>query len=214
MKLQALIDELTLPKDQTEWSLLGANLATLVMALWLNWQLIDLMVVYWFQSVVIGASYVLRMLQLEKFSTENFTMNGRRVRPTTGAKWRVAGFFCVHFGFFHFVYAMFIFEGDIGGAAPNLSMGLGVACLAFLANHAFSYLHFRDLDRQGTPNIGTLMSTPYLRIVPMHLTIIFGAAIEVAGLGLLLFLGLKTISDILMHRVEHRIIGERASAEL
>lgn len=78
------------------------------------------------------------------------------------------------------------------------------ACTAvFAVNHLWSYRYNRDLDRQGTPNIGTLMFTPYLRIVPMHMTIIFGGLFVHAGAGLLLFGTLKTAADVAMHVAEH-----------
>jgi hypothetical protein len=62
-----------------------------------------------------------------------------------------------------------------------------------------------DADLRGTPNIGTLMFVPYIRIIPMHLTIILGVMLE-DGLGLLLFGSLKTVADVAMHKVEHRML--------
>lgn len=47
------------------------------------------------------------------------------------------------------------------------------------------------------------MFTPYLRIVPMHLTIIFGGLFVHTGAGLLLFGTLKTAADVAIHVVEH-----------
>ena len=44
---------------------------------------------------------------------------------------------------------------------------------------------------------------PYLRIIPMHLTIIIGSS--VAAVALPLFIGLKTLSDAGMHAVEHAL---------
>ena len=72
--------------------------------------------------------------------------------------------------------------------------------LAFALNHFWSYRYNRDVDRQGTPNIGTLMFTPYVRILPMHLTILTGGLL---GKGLLLFGGLKILADVVMHLIEH-----------
>ncbi len=194
------------PTDFSAWSLLLANVVALVLALALDWQLGDLLIVYWFQSVVIGCSYVLRILNLDKFCTENFTINGKSVKPTGATKVKVAGFFCMHFGFFHLFYLLFIFSGEITGTQVLVTLPMVVACLAFAVNHAYSYNYFKDKDREGKPNIGTMMFTPYLRIVPMHLTIILGGAIGVSGFGLLLFMALKTVTDILMHWTEHRVI--------
>jgi hypothetical protein len=77
-------------------------------------------------------------------------------------------------------------------------------CTAALAvNHYGSYRYNRDLDRQGTPNIGTLMFTPYLRVIPMHITILVGGLFADSGFALLLFGVLKTIADVGMHLIEH-----------
>jgi len=45
------------------------------------------------------------------------------------------------------------------------------------------------------------MFFPYARIIPMHLTIIFGMLL---GKGaIVLFLTLKTLADMIMHVLEH-----------
>ena len=59
-------------------------------------------------------------------------------------------------------------------------------------------------DQQGRPNIGGVMFLPYLRIVPMHLTIIVGIGAGYTG-GVVLFGALKTLADALMHWIEYRI---------
>ena len=83
--------------------------------------------------------------------------------------------------------------------------------IAFAINHSYSYRYHRDHDRNGTPNIGTMMFTPYVRIVPMHLTIIFGSTLS-AGMGNFLFGIGKTIADAIMHAVEHRMIARRSES--
>ncbi len=65
------------------------------------------------------------------------------------------------------------------------------------------------MDAQGTPNIGTLMFTPYLRVVPMHLTIVFGA-VALGSTGVLVFGGMKMVADVAMHVAEHRLLTRRA----
>jgi len=194
--------------DGSVWALLAANVLALAIALHQHWPLAELMLLYWGQSVVIGVSYMLRILALEKFSTENFTINHRPVEPTPATKWKVAGFFTFHYGFFHVIYLVFILVGP--GQSVSLDLWFWVCTAAFALNHIWSYRYNRDLDRQGTPNIGTLMFTPYLRIIPMHVTIITGGLMGSGG-GLLLFGGLKTVADVLMHVVEHRRIKKVAT---
>ena len=51
-----------------------------------------------------------------------------------------------------------------------------------------------------------MMFLPYVRILPMHLTILSGGIVG-AGLGsMLLFSGLKTLADYLSQIVEHRVL--------
>ena len=194
--------------NSSTWSLCLTNVLALVVAVALGWQLADLMLLYWLQSVIIGASYFLRMLSLEKFSTENFTMNGRSVDPTPATKRSVAMFFAFHYGFFHLTYLIFLMVGFMGETGFGLDV---LACaVIFAVNHAFSYRHNLAQDRAGSPNIGTLMFVPYLRVVPMHMTIILGSMLGAEGLGLVLFGVLKTVADALMHTVEHRMLGKAA----
>jgi hypothetical protein len=190
--------------DGSAWSLLGANLLSLSVAVYQGWTLVDLMLVYWLQSVIIGASYVARILALDKFSTENFKINDRAVAPTRETKIRTACFFAVHYGFFHVVYLVFVLSESSLAAIADPQ--LWICALAFAGNHVYSYRYNRDADRRGTPNIGTLMFTPYLRILPMHLTIVFGL-MSSSVFGLAFFGTLKTAADVVMHAVEHRMLA-------
>jgi len=187
--------------DGSVWMLVAANVLALGVALWQGWGPAPLMLLYWGQSVIIGVANVFRILALDRFSTENFTMNNRPVDPTPATKRQVAGFFAMHYGLFHVGYLVFIVAGPRG---EPLTPWFWACTAAFALNHLWSYRYNRDIDRQGTPNIGTLMFTPYLRIVPMHVTIIIGGGLFFGGKGgLLLFALLKIVADVLMHLVEH-----------
>jgi hypothetical protein len=187
--------------DGSLWALVAANLFALAVAVWQDWGVRPLMLLYWGQSVVIGVANVFRMLALERFSTEGVTSGGSELQPTPAAKWQVAVFFALHYGIFHLVYLLFLV---LGVDAEPLEWRWFLACtLAFALNHLWSFHYNRELDRQGTPNIGAMMFTPYLRIVPMHITILFGALSFGGGLALLLFGVLKTLADAGMHLVEH-----------
>jgi hypothetical protein len=59
-------------------------------------------------------------------------------------------------------------------------------------------------DLRNNPNIGTLMFLPYARIIPMHLTIVL--ALPLGGGALWFFVLLKTAADVIMHKVEHRLL--------
>lgn len=189
--------------DRSVVALVLSNLVTIGFAVIQRWDISHVMLIYWGQSVVIGIFNWRRILDLKQFSTEGFRINDRPVQPTRKTQLQTAWFFAFHYGFFHFVYFLFLV-----GVKKSLSgisaVGVVVCILTFFANHLFSYFHNKKRDASRVPNIGTIMFFPYARIIPMHLTIIFGCYFAKGSGGeLLLFLGLKTVADIIMHMVEH-----------
>ena len=84
--------------------------------------------------------------------------------------------------------------------------------IIFFLNHLFSFWYNRKEFEGEKPNIGKIMFFPYARIIPMHLavmaygvfTIFSGiAGFELYFIPLILFLVLKTFSDLIMHLAEH-----------
>jgi hypothetical protein len=200
------------PVESTR-TLVITNVSTIALALIFQWPIGSLLWPYWAQSVIIGWFSRRRMLALGHFSTDGFEVNGAPAEPTYETQRSTANFFTLHYGFFHFCYFIFLI-----GLASNLSWvdwaGVAVASVAFAYNHYESYRRNIEADAEGTPNIGTLMFLPYLRIIPMHLTIIIGGAImqsHASAWAVLLFGGLKTFADVAMHIVEHRILQKNAA---
>jgi hypothetical protein len=183
-------------------SLLAANALTLVLAVVQKWDLASLMGVYWAQSVTIGVFQVFKILGLRNFTTDGFTQGGRTVPATRASLRSAAGFFAIHFGFFHFVYLGFLL-GPFH-LASHIDRYFGFAAAAFFANHLFSYLRHREEDRRRRQNLGTVFFFPYARIVPMHLIIIGGAFLANNTIAVVAFVLLKTVADLVMHGIEHR----------
>ena len=209
--------------DYSGISILAGNAFTIVLALWQKWDLAPLLAIYWAQSVTIGVFHFFRMMKLRQFSTEGFTSNNRPVPRNEKGKRSTAWFFAMHYGFFHLIYAIFLFVGtvaDSGDAAAAASdmpevgrslltwVWMLLCVIGFIGSHAFSFVKNVEEDLQHCPNIGIMMFLPYLRIIPMHLTIILGGGMyaDSGRLILLFFLLLKTLADYFFHIVEHRIL--------
>ena len=212
--------------DHSVYSLVAANLFAMAVALFSGMTLRDLLAVYWAQSVVIGVSYFIRILALGKYTVEepdNESLPWYRHMGEAEGKERPAGmaaqvdpskpwsktafafFFLFHYGFFHVVYLVFLIvpSGAQHGVHP---LPLGLCVLGFAVHHAFSLAHNIHADRLGTPNLNTMAGLPYYRIVPMHMTIIAGGLMFGGAGTILLFIALKTVADVLMHTVEHRLL--------
>lgn len=189
--------------DRTVVPLLLSNLLTIVWALFEGWQILDVMLVYWVQSIVIGYYNYHRIMDLDEFSTEGFSINDRRPEATAETRKKVAGFFALHYGAFHAVYLGFMLSQESGEVSLSI-FGIIACIVAFIFNHRYSYQYNKERDSQRVPNIGTIMFFPYARIVPMHLTIGLAASLGNSSVkALLIFLLFKTVADVIMHMVEH-----------
>lgn len=210
--------------DKSTKLLVLSNFIIIIFAILEGWSLSNVLWIYWSQSIIIGYFNYKRILKLENFTTENFKLNGRSVNPTESTKKQVANFFLMHYGFFHFGYFMFLNIGhSLSFSENDTGFSFIITILAFIAsiitfyfNHKASYeLNYQE-DLKGKVNIGTLMFMPYARIVPMHLIIIFGGMFVVSGsidgvsissmITLIFFLLLKTIADVIMHKIEHSFL--------
>jgi len=189
-------------------NLLLSNGATLAAALALHWDVAWLLWPYWIQSVIIGWYARKRMLALDRFSTEGFTSSGHTVPEDAQGKRSTANFFALHYGAFHAGYLAFLIGAHavtgLGDAMVLLACGVS---FALSQRETYAVQHAADL--RGRPNLGTLMFTPYLRIVPMHLAIILGAGAS-GAFALCLFTGLKTASDLLLDHIDRRMATRSA----
>lgn len=191
--------------DRSLTVLLLANALAITMAVLGKWSLAQMMWVYWGQSVIIGFFNWRRMLNLKDFSTKGLTSNNQPVPETEKGKKSTATFFLIHYGFFHFGYLVFLFAERKIFSTYDI-VGVAACIIVFLFNHRYSYYYNLQQDARGKPNLGTMMFFPYARIIPMHMTIIFGSKFVGGSTGtLLLFLGLKTAADVVMHIIEHRM---------
>lgn len=196
--------------DPSTLALLVSNVVVIAFAVEQQWSLITLLWIYWAQSVIIGVFNVFKILDLTHFSTNGFYVNDKPVAPTEETKRQTALFFAIHYGIFHLVYFFFLVAFTFIGfwqvsaystvAASVLFILASIAL--FFANHLYSFLHNREQERGRIRNIGSVMFSPYARIIPMQLTLILGVFL-VDQVALILFLALKTVADVITHVAEH-----------
>ena len=202
-------------------SLIVANLVTIVLAILGNWDLATVLFIYWSQSIIIGIFTVISILGADSTALaadldKPIQERGGTERFSPQLVWLykcgLAGFFTLHYGLFHVAYFSFIVESDLFGPVNFADPGIWLSCGLFFANHLYSHIRYRHEGPQGAGFINEEFFSPYQRIIPMHLTIIFGSivvlglqvfAIESTMPVLVLFLVLKTRSDISAHLIKH-----------
>lgn len=174
---------------------LAANAVTLVIALWQGWSFAALVWPYWLQSVAIGAGNVARMSRVARFSTAGLRMNDAPVPEDARGRGRMVAFFCMHYGLFHLVYLVFLV--GIADLAPGEGRWVALGAAVMVAAQVTATRRQIREDAATTPNLGAMMLLPYLRILPMHMTIVLGLPVAGSspGFAVLLFGALKTLGD-------------------
>jgi hypothetical protein len=195
--------------------LLVINLLTIFFAVREGWGLETLIWVYWFQSIIIGFFNVIRIVRLENFSTDGLKINDQPILPTLGLKYIIAGLFLIPYAFFHFTYftiLLFGFSG-IGKSTSIVEWNfVFLTSLVFFGNHLFSYMYNKERDTQKV-NISTLMILPYVRILPMHITVFLAPIFAFfTPIPLLIFLLFKTGADMATHVLEHAFLRKKSEA--
>ena len=204
-------------------SLIFANLVTIVLAILGNWDLATVMFIYWAQSITIGIFSVISILSAD---TESLRENLQKPIDERGGTDKIttgfalfylcvmAGFFTLHYGLFHLGYYFLIADTGIFGTVNFTDPGIWLSCGLFFANHLYSHITYRHKGPKDYRYVNEQFFTPYRRIIPMHLTIIFGSIIilvlDLLGITttlpvLVLFLLLKTYSDISAHLIKHEL---------
>lgn len=182
--------------------------------------------IYWLQSLIIGLVNVARIFIIPLKATDtsiNQLLPGS-IKPdgTPGVivRFGVAGFFVIHYGIFHSVYATalaaygksdVLIHGLSGltqfGNQSSISININwvLACgIVFAIHHLVTLLVERiQLWQQPNqaPTIGEVMRRPYMRILPMHFIIIFGPIIASLFGSVLVFVAfmlLKSMADLLL----------------
>lgn len=185
--------------------LLISNGLTVAVALIMQWPLALVIWPYWIQSIIIGWYARKRMLALKKFSTEGFTSNDQPVPANEKGKRSTASFFVLHYGFFHVAYLLFLL-GTVKLDSAWDAFWIVVCGFSYVFAQRKTCEQQIASDALGKPNLGKLMFLPYLRILPIHLTIIFGM-IGGSTFSILFFMALKTIADVLLDKFDRRSAG-------
>lgn len=211
--------------------LITANLIPMAGVLLWEWSVFEIVALYWFENVVIGAVNILKLAASSGEPTDNCDAPGMpdylRAPGIAkhGAKLFLIPFFTFHYGMFCFVHGIFVFTllgGEGGGfmqSGPFSGMGGMIGrifdsggkwfVLAIISSHLFSFgWNFIGKGEYRRAPLGRVMMAPYGRIVVLHIAILFGAFV-ITALGspvflLLILIAGKIALDAKLHLLSHR----------
>jgi hypothetical protein len=193
-------------KDPGFWLLIGINVY-LIYHYFQSPQLFTTLIwLYWSQSVMMGLFNCLDIITVRAATAAP----GSKEQPgLAGTRVGVAIFFAAHYGVFHFVYSMFLVT-----MKPQYPIDWALFryfLIAFFVGQVITFVQHKVQQRKNGSSIGAMFFLPYLRILPMHFTILIPAFFHNAPLGV--FLVLKCIADVAMYIATKPNPSTKASTE-
>ncbi|MGZ8255686.1 MAG: DUF6498-containing protein [Burkholderiaceae bacterium] len=192
----------------------------------LGWSPFVVMMLFWFENVVIGIFNVVKML------VTGARLGGAGLIGGVA----IAAFFTVHYGLFtavHGAFVVLLFGG--GELGPNaMDGGLSgptwfmvhylfaerdgwLAVIAIVLVHLSGLVQWLARTREALPPLNKLMGAPYGRIMILHVTLIASGflvqALKAPVAGALLLIGLKLAYDLVTLGRERTKAGEALARE-
>ena len=193
-------------------ALIVVNLFPMFGVLFMGWDVFPIMFLFWSENVIIGFYNVLRMIACQP-----------KEKGSWLAKLFLIPFFIIHYGGFtagHGFFVITLFGQTMLEAAggPRLDALLDIiwnynlpfAMLAIFLSHGYSFItNYLGKGEYRQYTLTKLMTTPYSRVVILHIALVIGGLLTVAlespTVVLLLFILLKIMMDLGAHLREHRI---------
>lgn len=210
--------------------LIIVNLIPLAGLIFLKWDPVDILVLYWIESVVVGMVNVPKIIFAKDLSRSPFksTIPGQNY-DSQGRPYSLAGFhpvfglfgkllniftaffFLFHYGFFnfgHWIFINFISRTQVPDSSwIRLDDRIMVFFIATLISHSFSFLYnYIGKGEYLNTSVNEQMIKPYRRVLVLQITIIFGGmlSIFISEYIIVVFVVVKIYLDILSHINSHK----------
>jgi hypothetical protein len=207
--------------DFSLWFLFFSNITTIYIAVKKDWDILPLLWTYLLQFLVIGIVSFIRIVLAKKMPYE---FNGKVywekpdenniIKFIKGIFW---GFlFLLHYGLLFIALIIVLIQGPYAdekywGKINTVDIKYIVfVSLIFFVNHLFSYIYNRKKESYPM-DINFLNIYPYVRIMPIFLVIGFGVMVKGS---IFFFLILKTLIDLLTHKMEHEYLKKECEIAL
>lgn len=188
--------------------LIMVNLIPLVMVITAEWTVVEILLLFWLENVVIGIYNLMKMATCQK-------------KAQNGSKYFLMPFFTIHYGIFtmgHGAIILDIFAANQAGHklpfGPEMvfyvadTYHLWLPLMGLMISHGFSLVwHYWMGGEYLHEDAGTLMAKPYGRVVVLHVVVLIGGfLVQAMGqpvIALLMLIVLKVLIDANAHQRAH-----------
>ena len=204
-KLKEMFRRLSFKSDLSLWILIILNILSLVIAIVENENFGYVVLIAWGQSIIVGIFATKRISKVKEFAIEPASEDRKEFNPNH-SKNRLAVIFFLSYSLFHIVYLAFILFFYITKSVELPSI-LSFFCLIvlFFFHHLYVYnkRNKRELNDIELPRLSKLTQEPFIRMVPVHLIMLFGVVMFSMGMpgiiGIIVFQLIKLFFDMLFH---------------
>ena len=200
--------------DYSLWIILFSNLIVIPLTLQAK-NMFVFMYAYAFQGIIIGIFNCIRILRMDRTSSGE-SEEEKEEDFFVGKKIIVAAFFLAIYGVAQMMIITFtslILSANIDLYNKNWGIqelqSIAFLTFSFFISHLLSFIYNESRDSKNQ-NIRKLLFFPFIRELPIFVTIIAMLAlslfpfVEVGGMIFLILF--KTLGDVGMHIIEHRIV--------
>lgn len=163
-----------------------------------DWRLVDILMLYWFQSVFLGVSHFIRICLLKQADYRGVYSNGRPLDSSKASWIRLAITSVSTYMVFHAVYMIILvlsFQIDWGSYT---SLEYLLALMSVIIGQLFTLTILVLRDRSTKPMLGIISGDLFKRVWIMHIIILLPGVFfyELNIGGIVAFQTVKTLFDI------------------
>lgn len=173
-------------------SILLTNILLIFLAILLEWEVADLMFMFWIENIVLGFYGILKITFFKGPKGQKEIEINKHTVVISKVKYILVPFFIIHFGFFCFIHGSFIEVFFGNGFVPearqlmtwdnvwNLKYGILAIFINYGVSFIFSYLKKEEFR---TASFVGLLIDPYRRIVIVQLMLMASGIIFILCLS-------------------------------
>lgn len=188
-------------------SLILSNLVLVWGFLFWGWSFGNIIILYWFESIVIGFYTILKMVMAQNTGKVKFYLyetNDQRLTIIL-VKIFLILFFITHFGGFIFGHGLFLLA--LFGKQIIFQKSLFISIISMFLSHGISFIiHYLQPKTYLKTSPFFLMFRPYSRIIIVHITVLICGLFLIyqnSLIYIILFILIKTVVDLKSHIFEH-----------
>jgi hypothetical protein len=153
---------------------------------------------YWSQSMLLGVFTILDLLTIKNAKPVTLTINKafNSMRDDKKSKYSSVRFFFIIYGALHLFYSAFLLTMN-KDHAPIRWEFFKYFFYAFLVGQVINFIQNKIQQRKQETDTAPIMFSPFIRVLPVHLIIIFSGFFP--GRAMIAFLILKSVADVVTY---------------